>query len=107
MKLTESTERIKKMKTLKDYFGKTEAELLAEGWIINGLAIYRGRGAFAKGDGAYAKGRGAFAKGVMARAVGDGAFAKDKDAYAEGDWAMAIGDGVGFVSIGGKNEKNN
>jgi hypothetical protein len=60
------------MKTLKELFGKTESELLAEGWTINGLAIHKGEGSWAHGDGARAIGKGAWAVGEGAIAIGDG-----------------------------------
>ena len=62
-----------------ELFGKDEQQLIAEGWTINGLAIYKGKGAYAEGDGAMATGHGARAQGDDARAQGDHARAVGKN----------------------------
>jgi len=69
-------------------FGKTQEELIADGWSINGLAIH-------KGDGSYATGKGAKALGEDARACGD-------YALAIGDNTAAIGKRARHVIEGGE-----
>jgi len=60
------------MSTLKELFGKTEEELVIDGWTINGLAIHKEVGSLAIGPGAEAEGDGAEAIGPGARAIGAG-----------------------------------
>lgn len=80
------------MKTLEQVFENTQEELEADGWTINGLAIYRGENAYAREEGAVADGDGTTAVGEGAKALYDGATAIGNGASATGVGAIAIGD---------------
>jgi len=64
-------------------FGQTESELESRGWIINGLAIHRGKGS-------YAEGRGAISDGENSIALGRGSWSVGKNSSAIGDKSWDI-----------------